>query len=131
MKVASAVASQPPQILTSAIQHMIVALQVRDEFRQDYDAGRFDPMLDIYSEGMGPHSGLRVGGKRARYSEHAHGSNKRAAVDQDRRPPVDGMQRPHNAARVHAAELLQRIQHSVLLLYHKVLQPWMCPSHGI
>lgn len=40
-------------------------------------------MLDIYSEGMGPHGGFRVGGKRHRYSEHAHGSNKRAAVDQD------------------------------------------------
>eukprot|EP00892_Ulva_mutabilis_P005368 jgi/Ulvmu1/3202/UM015_0243.1 len=57
--------------------------QVRDEFRQDFDAGRVDPMLDIYSEGMGPQGGFRVGGKRNRYSEHAHGSNKRAAVEHD------------------------------------------------
>ena len=60
-------------------------MQVRDEFRQDYDAGRVDPMLDVYSEGMGPHGGLRVGNKRQRYSEAANGSHKRAAFNEDSR----------------------------------------------
>lgn len=56
---------------------------MRDEFRQDYDAGRVDPMLDVYSEGMGPQGGLRVGAKRQRHSEAAHGSNKRAAFAEE------------------------------------------------
>lgn len=58
--------------------------QVRDEFRQDFDAGRHDPMLDVYNEGMGPQGGFRVGGKRQRYSEAAVGSNKRATTGEAR-----------------------------------------------
>lgn len=48
-------------------------MQVRDEVRQEFDAGRQDAMANIYSKGMGdahPPGPPPVGQKRGRYSHH-------------------------------------------------------------
>lgn len=49
------------------------ALQVRDEVRQSFDAGRMDTMSNVYSKGMGdaaPPGPPPVGQKRSRHSQH-------------------------------------------------------------
>lgn len=57
-------------------------LQVRDEFRRDYDSGRDgNPMNQVYMEGMGREGGARVGEKRKR--EVADGEPRRRRDHQD------------------------------------------------